>query len=244
MSQRVSPTEFSVDPRKCRLALAIAVTFFTLAGSGVQFSRHILGHDYLLGLFPLFNLNSEISIPTWYASMTLLLCSMLLALIFIAKRRNGEPFALHWAVLSLVFLYLSIDEGADIHATIGNTLSLRVTGITHGFLRYTWVLYGIAFVFIVLASSIRFLTRLPRETGRLFILAGLTYVGGALLMEMINGRYADLHGSQNLTYQMMSVAEESLEMSGVAIFIYALLSYIASHIRTVSLHVERQRMNR
>jgi hypothetical protein len=238
MLHQVAPTEFSVTARKCCKVLVIAVLCLTLAGSAVQFFKYILGHDYLLGLYPLFNLNSDISIPAWFASVTLLLCSILLAVIFIAKRSIAESFALHWAVLSLIFLYLSIDEGARIHETIGTTLSLRFTGITHGFLHFTWVIYGTVFVLIVAAFSLKFLAHLPVETVRLFILAGLTYVGGALLMEMINARYAELHGGQNFTYQMMTVVEEFLEMSGIVIFIYALLLYIGSQVRTVYIHIE------
>jgi len=75
---------------------------------------------------------------------------------------------------------------------------------------------------------------------RLFILAGITYVGGVLIMEMISARYSGLHGSQNVRYQMMTVVEEFLEMSGIVIFIYALLSYIASQVRCVTISFEPQ----
>ena len=74
----VAPTTFSVSAGKCCRVLAIAVLCLTFAGGAIQFFKHILGHDYLLGLFPLFNLNSEVSIPTWYGSVSLLLCSLLL----------------------------------------------------------------------------------------------------------------------------------------------------------------------
>lgn len=241
MLQEVPPTEFSVTPRQCCRVLAIAVVCLTLAGSAIQFFKYILGHDYLLGLFPLFNLNSEISIPTWFASVTLLLCSMLLAVIFITHRRNAAPFALHWAVLSLIFLYLSIDEGAHIHETIGTTLELRLTGVTYGFLRSAWVIYGTVFVVIIAAFYRKFVAHLPAETLRLFILAALAYVGGALIMEMITGRYTEVYGTKNLTYELMTVAEEFLEMSGVSIFIYALLSYIGAHVKTFSIHIGPKR---
>lgn len=239
-SEVVAPTKFSVSPEKCCQVLAIAVLCFTFAGSVIQFFKYVLAHDYLLGLFPLFNLNSEISIPAWYSSVTLLLCSLLLAVIFFAKRKNEDRFALHWAVLSLIFLYLSMDEGAHIHETIGTTLNLRLTGITHGFIHYTWVIYGIALVVIVASGYLKFLAHLPRKTSSLFILAGFIYVAGALGMEMVNGRYFELHGSQNFRYQMMTVAEEFLEMAGIVIFIYALLSYIGSQVRTVSIDIERK----
>jgi hypothetical protein len=78
---------------------------------------------------------------------------------------------------------------------------------------------------------------------RLFILAGTIYVGGALGMEMVNARYADLYGFKNLTYQLMTAVEEFLEMSGIAIFIYALMSYVAtqsSQMKTVTVQIEEK----
>jgi hypothetical protein len=238
MCRRSLTIDISLDPKKS-FFLLLAVIFFTVAGSSVQIFRFMLGRDYLFGLYPLFNLNSDTSIPSWYSSVTLLLCAVLLTLIFISKRKNAEPFASHWAALSVIFVYLSMDEGARIHEVIGDTLALKVTGVTSGFIHFTWVLFGIALVLIVGISYLRFLAHLPRKMAALFILAGSVYVGGALVMEMINGRYAELHGSQNLTYQMMSVVEESLEMSGVLIFIYALLSYMAAEASTFTLHVAR-----
>lgn len=38
----------------------------------------------------------------------------------------------------------------------------------------------------------------------------------------------------------MAVAEEFLEMSGIVIFIYALLSHMASQVRSVTISFERQ----
>lgn len=237
---RVLPTEVSVNPRKTCRFLVVTVIGFTLAGSAVQLIKYNFGHDYIFGLGHLFNLATDVSIPAWYSSATLLLCSLLLGIIYLAKRRNAERFALHWAVLSLIFLYLSIDEAAQIHEIIGVTLSQKVTGNTHGFIHYTWVLLGIPFVLLVAAGYLKFLLHLPRKTMCLFILAGVTYVGGALITDMINGRQADLHGPGTLTYQMTTVAEEFLEMTGIVVFIYALLTYMSSEVRIVRINFEQQ----
>jgi hypothetical protein len=238
LSEVVIPAEFSISPRTFCQILVIAVLCLTLAGSALQFFKYILGHDYVLGLLPLFDLGADISIPSWYASATLLLCSILLAIIFHVKRRDKDQFSLHWGVLSLIFLYLSVDEAARIHETIGDTLRLKFTGTTHGLVHFTWVIYGAAFVLVVGASYIKFLAHLPVKVRRLFIFAGFIYVGGALGMDMVNGRYADLYGSQNFTYEMMTVAEECLEMTGIVIFIYALMSYMVSQVRAVTVRID------
>jgi hypothetical protein len=238
LPEAVAPLGFSISPGRLCQVLAIATVCLTVLGSAVQVFKYSLGHDYLLGLRPLFDLSSDISVPSWYASVTLLLCALLLAIIFKAKRRDKDRFALHWGVISLIFLYLSIDEAARVHETIGATLRLKFTGSTHGLLHYTWVIYGAAFVVVVAAFYIEFLAHLPAKTRQLFILAGFIYVSGALGMDMVNGRYADFHGSQNLTYQAMTVVEEFLEMTGIIIFVYAIMSYMVSQVRAVTLCIE------
>lgn len=48
------------------------------------------------------------------------------------------------------------------------------------------------------------------------------YVGGAVGFEMLGGRYASIHGLDNLGYVLLVTAEEGLEMSGVILFIRSL----------------------
>ncbi len=64
------------------------------------------------------------------------------------------------------------------------------------------------------------------------------YVGGALGAKMVGGRYADLYGKQNLTYVLIVTVEEFLERSGIVVFIFALLSYISSHLKDARVHVD------
>jgi hypothetical protein len=54
---------------------------------------------------------------------------------------------------------------------------------------------------------------------------------------MLNGRYHELHGDQNLTYQMMTVLEESMEMAGILIFIRTLILYLLENAGSVSLRI-------
>ena len=45
-------------------------------------------------------------------------------------------------------------------------------------------------------------------------------------MEMLGGRSAASHGSDNFVFSMLATAEEALEMIGIILFIYALLNYL------------------
>ncbi|WP_295426334.1 hypothetical protein [uncultured Thiodictyon sp.] len=59
-----------------------------------------------------------------------------------------------------------------------------------------------------------------------FLLAGTLYIGGCIGFEMIGGAYDELHGVNNLTINIISNAEEGLEITGLIVFVYALLAYI------------------
>jgi hypothetical protein len=83
------------------------------------------------------------------------------------------------------------------------------------------------FVVLFVLAYTRFLFHLPRRTAGLFLLAGATFVGGAIGMEMVSGAHIDAGGSDR-TYTVLVYIEESLEITGVAVFAYALMAYLGS----------------
>lgn len=220
-----------ISPKRVAQILGGMITVLSVAGLGTQWIRYTLGHDYQLGLFWLFDLNMEGNLPAWYASTALALAATLLGLIGARKRDQGATHANHWLVLSIIFFYLSLDEAISIHEKAGSVLApLQLTGVFY----YNWVVLGIGFVGIVGISYLRFLKALPPTHRWRFVVAGLTYVTGALGIEMIESRWAFIfHGPGNLTYAMLVWIEETLEMVGVAVFIYALCVYIEEEISRV-----------
>ena len=73
----------------------------------------------------------------------------------------------------------------------------------------------------------KFVMHLPTKTRRLFVVAAIVYVSGVIGIELVAGRYVDLYGKDNLVYSFLATLEESLEMTGVIVFVYALLDYIS-----------------
>ncbi|MFP8877143.1 MAG: hypothetical protein VCB99_09590 [Myxococcota bacterium] len=64
---------------------------------------------------------------------------------------------------------------------------------------------------------------LPSKIRFLFILAALIYVGGAVGVERATDWY-DVHDLlDTLAYNLWTAVEETMEMAGVIVFIYALL---------------------
>jgi hypothetical protein len=144
--------------------------------------------------------------------------------------------------LAAIFLYLSVDEAASFHENLGFTgltATLKSLGDFHGLLS-SWVMVGAIFVLIVAVAYLRFLAALPVRTHFLFIIAGALYVGGALGVEILGYRYVFFFGEPNVnfTYFMFVAIEEGLEMLGVVVFLYALLSHLASSMTGVQILIE------
>lgn len=198
-------------------------------------SKHFLGHGHLYGLVPLFNFDTESNVPTLYSYTTLLLASGLLLLTGLNERSAGRKW-LTWLGLSLVFLFLAIDEGSAFHEKFIE--SLRISLDTSGALYFAWVIpYG-AFVLILFLSMIKFLIALPQKTRNLFFISGTTFVLGAIGFEMISGVFASSQKTETLLYVFLTTCEETLEMIGVAIFNYALLDHFLASYKSFQLLIQ------
>ena len=246
-----------VSPKRVALILCLVVLFLTIAGivssfvadsqcrlqlvekKGVLIDAKAIRIQGGGPFVNLFKLDGEGNIPALYSIFALLLSSALIAIIAFAKKKEDAPYRLHWKALSIIFLFLSLDEAASLHEM--TTKPLRSALNASGFLLYTWVILGAVFVLIFVLAYLRFLADLPRKTRNLFLVAGAIFVGGALGMEMIGGYHRSLYIGQRvllsricnfiLNYHMISVVEELLEMLGIVVFIYALMSYISLHVK-------------
>ena len=182
-----------------------------------------------------------------YSVVTLLFCSILLGFIANAKKATRGAYINYWMTLSGIFLFLAIDEFASLHEKLIEPIHLKLN--TSGFFYFAWVIPGAAFTFVCLLIFTRFLGHLPTQTRRLFLLSGSLYVSGTLGMEMIGGYYASLINNRNdIIYAVIVTIEESLEMLGVAVFIYSLLHYISYYMKGTGLRInivtsEKKRRN-
>jgi hypothetical protein len=169
---------------------------------------------------PLLDLDAEGNLPTLFSGALLAADALLLAACGADARRRGEAAA-PWLFLAAVFMGLALDEWLTFHEFVGRLI--RQAGIGSGVFFYAWVIpYGIL-TLLLGASYARFLARLPGRTGALFLASGLLFVGGSIGMELVGGALQGRFGEASGIYALASLAEESLEMSGAALFAYALL---------------------
>lgn len=183
-------------------------------------------------LLDLFSVNTEESLPTWYASLLLLIAAVLLFLISRAKRRSGERAAL-WTGLAGIFLYLSLDEGIVIHEIAASWA--REAFNPTGFLTFGWQLvFGPLLVLFALVYF-RFWLRLPPRTRLGFAAAGILYVGGAFFIEGISAALWESASGVSYPYLVVATVEEFCEMLGAVVLIAVLLDYMAEEGHTLVL---------
>lgn len=200
------------------------VVLLTVLSTLGQISTYWFGHPNLKGFVPLFYVDLESNVPTWYSSLGLALAATVLGLIAAVKHVQRDPFRRQWLLLSALFWLLSMDEIAMIHEL--PIAPLRATFHTTGVLYYPWVVLGALFVLVVGVCLWGFLRHLPSRTRRGFVLSGAVFVGGAIGVEMLTGIQASLHGEQNATYAMLATVEEFMEMTGVVMMVFSSLDYL------------------
>ncbi|NJR73904.1 MAG: hypothetical protein HC773_10060 [Scytonema sp. CRU_2_7] len=215
----------NISPKKALQFLLLVILCLTLASLVGQFCLYFLPNFPFRNFFAaITNVDAEATLPAQYSASALLLCSILLLIIFHTKRVAGDAYVNYWRALSIIFLYLSCDEYLSLHERLSEPVQNALK--TSGFFYFAWVIPGGIFVLIYLLVFLRFLAVLPAKTRRLFLIAGTVFVSGAIGTELVSGYYVELHGAGDMIYVMIATIEEFLEMVGIAIFTYALLSYI------------------
>ena len=233
-------TAIPVSAKRCAFALALGVAVLIAASTGASLLSLVDVRDPFLrevreSVVRLAWVDGEGNIPTWYSAALLLISCLLLSAIARVHRRKGLGFVGHWLILSLVFLYLSLDETAQLHEL--SIPPIRSAFGTTGLLYYGWIVPAGICVALLVLSYQRFLRNLPPRTRHLFLLAGAVFVSGAIGVEAVSGLQASVHGEESLAYHVIITLEELLEMSGVVLFIYALLDYMGHQISRLSFDI-------
>lgn len=158
----------------------------------------------------IFDLDEEESFGTWFSSGILLVAAALLLHQARVLRIQGETWHRWWLVLGIGFCVLSMDEVVGMHEYV-NTL-LEDT---------PWTVFGFWIFALVALAYLPFLWHHRWRTTALFLLAGLVYGGGAVGVEHFTDSQVN-----SLHYNMWTALEEGMEMTGVILFIYAILDHM------------------
>ena len=232
-----SPRGLELRVRPAGVAKACAVVVAIVVAVGLVANRLVFGvaphlEHPLARAAARFDLGLEPSVPALWSTFLLAACAGALYLNGRAERES-RPDRRAWYGLSVLFVGLAVDETVMIHEMANDTL--REALGTGGLLYFAWVIPGALFVLAVAAVFGRFLMGLDRRTRGLFAWAGVLFVGGAIGMELVAGLIAEAEGVEGVAHMAEQAVEETLEMSGSIVFLYALLDRLGR--RSGSIHV-------
>ncbi len=223
--------------------LGLVTLFLIIASISGQVLKFVFGHDYVHGLVQLFYVDLEENIPTFYSVLLLLLAALLLALLAVLHARMPGRHALGWTVLSIGFIFMAYDEASSVHEKLIEPMRDLLGDRLAGPLYFAWVIPGILLVLLLGLFFLKFLRQLPSRSRRNFLVAAALYLGGAIGVEMAGGYYAELYGMKDLTYGMIATVEEGLEMTGLVVFLWALLDHLADNHPEIRLQIVKKAKN-
>jgi hypothetical protein len=229
-------TNLTLDPRKITLilaALAIVLIFASIMGDILEYS--IPNDRAAIRFNKKFNVDLEMTVPTYFNALILLFSGVLLTIIALLKRKTRDPNTIHWFILAFLFWFMAMDETISLHEFL--IKPLRDAFNTSGFLYFAWVIVAIPLLIMLALTYRKFIQALPKWARILILLAGTIYVASALGIEMVGGWYFERFGGNQIPYIVLTTIEETLEMAGILIFIYALLRYLSEYFPEVQFSV-------
>jgi hypothetical protein len=209
--------------------LAVIAALLIFASICGQFSRFYLGHPYVKGIVPLFYLDQEQNIPTYYSVLLMLSTALMLGTITILQKRAGAPHIVNWAVLTIGMMFMAYDEAFQVHEELIDPMRALLGDGNLGIFYFAWVIPALGLVAALGLLFLRFLRDLSAATRNRFLLAACLLVGGACGVELAGGYYAELYGTDTWVYSMLATLEEALEMAGLIMFLHALFKFCADN---------------
>ncbi len=189
---------------------------------------YITGHTSLLGVLHRINFDRENSLPTYFSVVNLLICAGLLFSIYRIERVKRPFNEKYWLILSIFFLWLSVDESASVHEMAMAPIrgAFDIISVSVDWLAHPWVIPGVIIVLAAAGYFFRFYMGLSGRYKLLFLVAAVLFIGGSMGMETFNGFFEPETPRFDLLYSLLMTVEESMEMAAVIIFIYALIEYL------------------
>ena len=215
----------------CIFLFRIALTFFVLhclSEALINFAQ--VRENFYQDFFDAINLDEEFNLTAIYSGMLLGVASYLLNKLGELSVKGGKQ---NWKILSKVFLFLAIDEIFQIHELF---VIPELRQYVHPSLSSIWVIpYAVISVYFAI-KFVPFFISQGRRIFQLSLASGAIYVAGAIGIEVCNS-WLVITGEisrQGFWYEAIAGIEEVLEMTGIILFIYALLLELNQLQKTLS----------
>ncbi|MCE9647737.1 MAG: hypothetical protein K8S20_17215 [Chloroflexi bacterium] len=235
-----APVTIKLNPKRILVLLMMIIAMLVCLSIWGQYLKYFPGaydihgplHEFVLDLLMhSFYTDTEASVPTFFNTLLLFLPGLLFAVIGAWKSSINDKFKYQWMGLSLIFLYLSMDEAAVLHEKLIPPMRSLFNFEGYGGLFYfAWIIPGIAVILLFAIAYLRFFLHLENRYKLLFFFSLAIYVSGIIGGEMLSGHFAETIGLKNFTYAAYTSAEESLEWTGCSLTLYSLLLYIQQYL--------------
>ena len=199
----------------------------------ILFLKHYSNSGIPVSIYNLFNFDREANIPSLFSVLLLLFSGFA----FLLNRyfEQNEKLFKGWTIISALFFYLSLDEGSQIHESIMDIIRMFYNG--SGAFYFVWVIPAIALVAILFFLLYKFFALLPKPFKKQLLSGIFLYLLGAIIMEMVGGFYVSKFGDASITYPLLIVIEESLEIFGSIIIFIAAISSLRDNSKEINVKV-------
>lgn len=259
---------FSVSPRASRrlvalLAISAVALCLLSVGAGIMYLYDLPGSRMAVALF---SVDEETSVPTWFATVVLFTIALTTAAIGYQYSVDRRSLTAWWA-LAAGFLFLSVDEAAEIHERVGYLIG--VDGVLHD---ARWIVVWLPMAALVGLPILWQLWKSSRQLVVGLIAGAVVFLSGAVGAEIVNSHTRQIHrlemqaqdlqeslpddrarpistldshaDQQSYAYLLGSNAEELLEMLGSIIWFAVVLRVGLHGPATESLHKQPDRIDR
>jgi len=192
-----SPIRLNIDAarlaRRVLFFCVVAELLFVLLDYHINFAEW----TQIGAMRRLFNIAREDGLASWFASTQTLLAGLTLAFIYLVTRgrQGSQGKSAGWLVLAGFFLYMAIDDGAQLHERVGTTIDAmrENAGASASFFpSYTWQL---VFLPVFGALGLFMLVFLWRELespwSRALLLTAISFQAAAVGLDFVEGLEPD-----------------------------------------------------
>ena len=226
-----------VRPKSIVLGLYSVITILLIVHSLVLVAYFLIDDQEKFDFVRIIDLDYESNIPTLFSAFLFFLDSMVLLFLWRATslERTSPEFSYrwHWMTLAVVFVALGFDEGIKLHEYVGDMMENVVDA--EGFLYFPWFIPYTLVLAVLTIVFLPFFFSLPINTRYGFTWAAVVFLLGAVVLDIVSAREADLNGTRTIYYSVVYTIEETLEMIGLVMFFRALTDYAGRRFSLIEL---------
>ncbi len=174
------------------------------------------------------------NVATLFAVALLWLCALLTFTISRADT-DRQRDSLQWMGLCVVFAVLGIEKATLLHTRL--PWSIGAVCASSEALQCASILPMIILIGALAAFYMAFFFRLPTDTKRHLLFAGMVYICGVVVLDKAGCVWLSKVG-QDLVYHLYVIFEETMEMVGCILFVYAFSNYIDRHLSGLSIRID------